>query len=164
MNDHEQNQPESSDPQQSGSESPGSPSEETKDSLAFLDALPGPEIESKDDERQMGTIAHLLGLAGFPIPLFGMVLGPLVLWLIKKEQSAFVNDQGREAINFQITWLIVLFVLTILTTLLGFVTCGIGFLLSPVPVVAWIILMVRAAVMSGKGITYRYKYTIRFIK
>ena len=51
---------------------------------------------SQSDERTMGMLAHILGgVTNF--------LGPLIIWLIKKDESPFVNDQGKEALNFQIT-------------------------------------------------------------
>ncbi|MEZ5431721.1 MAG: DUF4870 domain-containing protein [Verrucomicrobiales bacterium] len=80
---------------------------------------------SEADERNMAMLAHLLGgLASF--------LGPLVIWLMKREESPFVNDQGREALNFQITVAIGMAVLGIVS-LIPFVGCVavIAFLLSP---------------------------------
>ena len=56
---------------------------------------------SAEDEHNLGMIAHLLGFAGFLIP-FGNLLGPFVIWLIKGKESEFINDQAKEALNFQI--------------------------------------------------------------
>src|SRR5437868_1922887 len=58
----------------------------------YLGPAPSPE------EKQMGMLAHLLGIIGF--------VGPLIIWLIKKDQSPFVDDQGKEALNFHLTMLI----------------------------------------------------------
>ena len=52
------------------------------------------------DERNWSVAAHLSGLSGYLIP-FGWVIGPLVVWLFKKEEMPFVDDQGKEAVNFQ---------------------------------------------------------------
>src|SRR5688572_11206372 len=57
---------------------------------------------SKDD-KNMGMLTHLLALAGFVIPVVGNVAGPLVLWLVKKDTMPFVDDNGKEAVNFNIT-------------------------------------------------------------
>ncbi|MBN2349457.1 MAG: DUF4870 domain-containing protein [Bacteroidales bacterium] len=57
------------------------------------------------DEKNMGMLCHLLALSGFAIP-FGWILGPLIIWLIKKDESEFVNQQGKDALNFQISMLI----------------------------------------------------------
>ncbi|UCC67130.1 MAG: DUF4870 domain-containing protein, partial [Armatimonadota bacterium] len=54
----------------------------------------------KQDERTMGMLCHLAGLVGF--------LGPLVVWLLKKDESELVNDQGKESLNFQLSILIYL--------------------------------------------------------
>src|SRR3954467_5501803 len=58
-------------------------------------------IETNPDAKMWGMLAHLSSLAGLVIP-FGNFIGPLVVWLMKKDQQPFVNDQGKESLNFQI--------------------------------------------------------------
>src|SRR5690242_11127927 len=84
------------------------------------------------DERNWAMFCHLAGLAGFlpVIPFLGNVIGPLVLWLVKREQYPFVDDQGKEALNFQITMLIA----TILAMLL--IPVLVGIVLLPAVIVA----------------------------
>lgn len=102
------------------------------------------------DDRTMGMLAHLLGIIGF--------IGPLIIWLIKKDQSPFIDDQGKEALNFQLTMLIA-WVVVIVTSFF----C-IGALLGPIVFVGNIVLCIIAAMKANQGIAYRYPVTIRFIK
>jgi len=120
----------------------------------------GPDKEA----RTMGMLAHLAALAGFVgIPL-GNVIGPLIVWLIKKDEVPFVDDQGKEAVNFQITVTLAVLLCLVLT----FATCGIGiFITGPLMVGIGIIALVFtiiAAVKANEGVYYRYPVTYRFIK
>ncbi|MTI72890.1 DUF4870 domain-containing protein [Stenotrophomonas acidaminiphila] len=101
--------------------------------------------------------AHLAALAGIVIPL-GNLLGPLIVWLVKKDTMPFVADQGKEALNFNITVFIAAFVSGILTLVL------IGFLLLIVVGIAWLVLTIMAALAANKGEAYRYPFTLRLIK
>lgn len=100
---------------------------------------------------------HLLALAGFVVPL-GNVIGPLVLWQVKKDESGFVDDQGKEAVNFNITIAIAGFVAFVLTFLF------IGFILLPVIGIFWLVMTIIAAMKASEGQTYRYPFTLRLIK
>jgi uncharacterized Tic20 family protein len=112
----------------------------------------GPSAE----ERQWGMIAHLSALVGFVIP-FGTVIGPLVVWQMKKADMPFVDDQGKEALNFQITVAIALFV----SFLLAFIL--IGFLLLPIVGIGAIVFTVIAGIKANEGETYRYPVAWRII-
>lgn len=109
------------------------------------------------DEMTMGMLCHVLALAGYIIPL-GNVIGPLVIWLVKKDQSAFVDDQGKESLNFQITVLIA----TVIS--IALLCVGIGVILLPVVGIVALVFIIIAAVQASKGERYRYPMTIRFIK
>lgn len=109
------------------------------------------------EDRNWATIAHLSALAGFIIP-FGSILGPLIVWLIKKDQSAHIADQAREALNFNIT--VGIAALVSLCLMLVFI----GFLLFAVVAIGWLVLVILAAVKASDGTLYRYPFTIRFIK
>ncbi len=116
------------------------------------------DVNSPDkDERLWGTLCHLISFSGYIIP-FGSVLGPLIIWLIKKDEMPFVNDQGKESLNFQLTMLIAVIVSAIL--MLVFV----GFLLLGVLIIYQIIVVIIASIKANEGVLYRYPYTIRFIK
>jgi uncharacterized Tic20 family protein len=109
------------------------------------------------DEKTWGMLAHLSTLVGLIIP-FGTVLGPLVVWLIKKDTMPFVADQGKEALNFNITALIA----GIISFLLTFVL--IGLVLLPLVGLAWLVLTIMAALAANKGEAYRYPWTLRLVK
>lgn len=109
------------------------------------------------EEKQWGMFAHLASLAGIIIPLDNL-LGPLIVWLVKKDTMPFVADQGKEALNFNITVFIAAFISGILTLVL------IGFLLLIVVGIAWLVLTVLAALAANKGEAYRYPFTLRLIK
>ena len=105
------------------------------------------------EERSWGLLAHLSSLIA---SLLGGLsfLGPLIIWLIKKDQSPFVGDQAKEALNFQIAVLIASLVCTI--------TC-VGIVVVPVILVGDIIFTVIGAMEANKGVYYRYPYTLRLI-
>ena len=117
-------------------------------------APPSAEIKPPEkDERNMGMLAHLLGI-------FTGFLGPLIIWLVKKEDSHFIDAAGKEALNFQITLLFVYIGLGVFSC----ITLGFGALLFfPIWVVA-IVFMIIATVKTSKGELYRYPACIRLIK
>ena len=120
--------------------------------------LPGSEVvETNSEAKTYGMLCHLLALAGFIIP-FGNIIGPLVMWMLKKEQYKFVDDQGKEALNFQITVMIAALICFALMFLL------IGFVLLPAVGIASLVFIILAAVKASGGFHYRYPYTIRLIK
>jgi len=117
--------------------------------------------ESKEvnkDARMWAMICHLVGLAGVVIPFVGNIVAPLVVWQIKKDDYPFVDEQGKEAVNFQISMTIYGLISAVLT----FICVGF-FLLAAVVIVDLIFLLV-AAVKANDGQHYRYPLTIRFIK
>ncbi len=123
-----------------------------------LVGVPSPE------ERQWALFAHLSSLSGLFTGGVGSIVGPLVIWLIKKDTMPFVEDQGKEALNFNITLLIagiVLAVLTLVTFGLGLVVTGPLLLIL---VVAWLALTIVATIKAGNGESYRYPLTLRLIK
>lgn len=109
-----------------------------------------PEEVSKD-ARMWAMLCHLLGL-------FTCFIGPLIVWLIKKEEDPFINNQGKEALNFQITVAIA----SVVSALLA-VVC-IGIILGMVVAVADLVFCIVAAVKANGGEAYRYPVSIRFIK
>jgi uncharacterized Tic20 family protein len=119
-----------------------------------------PSKEINKDARMWGMICHLAGLGGLiPIvPVIGSVIGPLIVWQIKKEEFGFVADQGKEALNFQISILMY----AIVSGLLCF-AC-VGFVLLPAVYIFDLIFLLIAAVKANDGEHYRYPLTFRFIK
>ena len=113
--------------------------------------------EIKPEERQMAMFTHLAALFGLVFPLGGNIIGPLVLWLIKKDTMPFVNDQGKEALNFNIT--VAIFWIVSLILLLIFI----GYVMMVVLGVLWFVFIIIAAIKSSEGEAYRYPFTIRFL-
>lgn len=113
--------------------------------------------ETSLQARQWGMFAHLSALAGFLIP-FGNVLRPLIIWQIKKNEFAFVDDQGKEALNFQITVAIAVLVSFVLTLIL------IGVLLLFAVGIAALVFSIIAALKANEGERYRYPFALRLIK
>lgn len=120
------------------------------------------EIESaadtpEKDARNWAMICHLSAFSGFIIP-FGHILGPLVIWAIKKDEYPFVDDQGKEALNFQLTLTIAYLIsIVLIFVLIGFVLIGILCIYS-------IIMIIIASIKANDGVAYRFPYTIRFFK
>lgn len=120
-------------------------------------------------ERQMAMFAHLSALVGGIVTTgwagsVGCFIGPLVIWLLKKDSMPFVDDQGREALNFNITVAIAFVALLLLSV----ATLGIGLVLAVpawiVIAVAWLVLTVIASIKANDGVTYRYPLTLRLIR
>ena len=106
----------------------------------------------------MAMLAHLLGILG-PI-------GPLIIWMIKKDQLPFVNDQGKESLNFELTILIgwaALFVVTLVGSFTVIIGC-LGSILMLGLFVTNAILCVMGGMKANTGVAYRYPINFRFIK
>ena len=100
---------------------------------------------------------HLSALSGVVIP-FGNIIGPLVVWQIKKDTLPFAADQGKEALNFNITMLIAAFIGFLLTFVL------IGLVLLPLIGIAWLVFTILAGIKANEGVAYRYPFALRLIK
>ena len=110
------------------------------------------------EHRTMGMLCHLLALAGLLGIPFGNIIGPLVIWLIKKDEMPFVNDQGKEALNFQITMTIAAIVAALSVMVL------IGFLLLPLVLIVWLVFTIVGTVKASNGEYYRYPFALRLVK
>ena len=102
-------------------------------------------------------LCHLFGLLGLIVPL-GNVIGPLLIWLLKKEEHPFIEEQGREALNFQITFTIAMMV----SVFLALVYVGL-FLLAILGIVD-LILIIMASTAASRGENYRYPFSIKFLQ
>jgi len=101
-------------------------------------------------------LCHLSTLAGFFIPL-AHIVAPLVIWLIQKDKMPLVDDQGKEAVNFQIS-MTIYYIVTALTIFLM-----IGCVLLPAALIFDLVVTIIAAVKANQGVAYRYPLCIRFI-
>ncbi len=119
--------------------------------IAQTSVLDRPPEEDKE-ARTWGMIAHIS-------PLVVSWIGPLVVYLIKKDEMPFAADQGKEALNFSITT----FILYVAIVIAGFCSGGFGFLLAPVLGVVTLVLHILAAIAANEGKWYRYPVNIRLI-
>lgn len=118
----------------------------------MMNATPYAGPAATQDDKTMAMLAHLLAIVtGF--------VGPLVIWLIKKDQSPFVNDQGKEALNFEITIAIGWVAIFILSRL----TCF-AHLLFPALFICNLVFCLMAALKAKDGIAYRYPFALRLVK
>lgn len=110
------------------------------------------------EEQNWAMLCHLSALVGFLIP-FGSMLGPLVVWLLKRAEMPLVDQHGKEALNFQINVTILALISWALMLLL------VGFLLIAVVAIGALFFTIRAAIKVSNGeLGYRYPYVIRFLK
>ena len=114
---------------------------------------PGPSREA----RQWAMFCHFSAFLGMWFP-FGSLIGPLILWQMKRESDPFIDDQGKEAMNFQITVAIASAICYVLMfVLIGFALIGLLF-------IGAVVLVMIAGVKANDGVSYRYPFTWRPIK
>lgn len=111
------------------------------------------------NERQWIVFLHLSALAGFLLPSFGHILGPLIIWLVKKSESAAIDAAGRNVLNFQISWTIWL----VLVTAVGFSASCLGILIFLPGVAAWIVFVILGAIKASNGESYKFPLTIKIL-
>jgi len=117
-----------------------------------------PSAAPTENERTWGMLAHLSALVGLVVPLIGIVLGPLVVWLAKRDESVFVAAHAKEALNFNIS------------VLLGAIVCMllmlvfIGVLLGTALFIAWLVMTLVAAIKASEGHPYQYPFSLRLVK
>lgn len=116
-----------------------------------------PAITPDPEARKWALLAHLSGFLGCLIPM-GNLIGPLLIWQLKKDAHPFIDDQGKEAMNFQITVTIAALICAALMLIL------IGLLLIWVVVIGAVVLMIIAAIKANEGQAYRYPFCWRIIK
>ncbi len=114
------------------------------------------EVTEPKQDYTLAMACHLIALIGLVLP-FGALLGPLILWQVKKDdpQAAY---HGKEATNFQISMLIYFAI----CMLLSFI--GIGVLLMIPLAIFWLVIVIIAGIKANGGEEYRYPMTIRLIK
>jgi uncharacterized protein len=119
---------------------------------------PSPVPVTSSDVRTWCVLCHATALAGFFVPWAGHILGPLIVWLAKRGDSAEIDAHGKESLNFQISMLIYNLIAGILClVLIGFVILGILHLLN-------LVLVIIASIQASEGKFYRYPLAIRLIK
>jgi uncharacterized Tic20 family protein len=121
------------------------------------DAGNAPQVSKEEQSWTMGC--HLAALTGFIGIPFGNLLGPLIVWLVKRAEMPMVDQHGKESLNFQITVTIAMLISGVLCFVL------IGFVLVPIVYIGALILTIMAAVKVSNGdMAYKYPLTIRLLK
>lgn len=145
----------SSDPNSVGQVPPSATTSPALDSAA-----PYAGTAPTKDEQNLAVVCYILGI-------FTWIIGPLIIWLVKKDSSKFVDDQGKEVINWGITITIAWVILFI-----------IGLVLSHIPILGFLVMMllrlalfacaliftIMGAMQVSKGIAYRFPFSLRLIK
>lgn len=132
---------------------------------ASIPPTPTPSIAvaQSSDERLWAMIGHLSAFSAF-VTGIGCIVGPLIVWLVKKDTLPFAADQAKEALNYNITVAIGFVALV----LFSIITLGIGLVIAyPVGVLlwlAWIVFTIIAAIKANEGVAYRYPFTLRLVK
>lgn len=116
----------------------------------------GGRVDLTSEEKNWAVFAHLATFAGFIVPL-GNIIGPLVIWLMKRDQSAFVDHHGKEALNFNISFTIYAIVAAVSIIVL------VGLALLPIVLITWLVLVIVAAVRASSGEYYVYPFTMRLV-
>ena len=112
-----------------------------------------PVAELPKDVTNIAMLAHLLGV-------FTGFIGPLIIWVIKKDDHEFINDQCKEALNFQLALMIAYAV----TGMIAIISCGLLFFVPMAPWILGLVFGITATVAASKGEAYQYPVTIRFLK
>ena len=144
---------------ESGEQVSGSANEATPQSEVQPAPAGAPTQSPSADEKQArtwGMFCHLAAFAGLILPSFGQIIGPLVVWLIKKDEYAFVDAQGKKSLNFQISMTIY----GIVAVILCLVIIG-WFLLAALGIVN-IICVIIASVKTSNGEEFNYPLAIKF--
>ncbi len=127
--------------------------------LTPLPPAGGSDPAPKDkNDNTLGIVCHLLGFAGLVVPFGGNVIGPLVLWLVKRAESPYLDAVGKEVVNFNISFTIYLAAAFLTVFIL------LGFVLMPAVGIVWLVLTIIGAIKASEGKIYRYPLTIRLIK
>ncbi len=112
-----------------------------------------PAAPPSEDAKNMAMLAHLLG---------GIlsVLGALIIWIIKKDEHGFVDQEGKEAVNFQLT----IFFGYLILIPVSVITCGIGTLLYFPLYIVGLVFGIIAALKAKEGLAYKYPFAVRLVK
>lgn len=126
-----------------------------------------PFIMISRNDKNYSSITHLSGFAGWFFP-FGNILAPLVLWSAKKNESSFVDEHGKAAVNFQLSIMLYVFLLAILCIPIAIFTLGIGIIAIIIGIIPAVLLkialIILASIKANNGEDYTYPFTINFIK
>ena len=110
----------------------------------------------KAQEKTWVTFTHLAGFAGFLVP-FGNIIGPFVIWILKRDEFPAVRAHGKDVLNFQLS--IALYYVVALASMLIII----GFVLLPAVAIFQIVCIILATIRASEGQKFQYPLSIRFI-
>lgn len=109
------------------------------------------------DAKSMGMLMHLSTLSGFVVP-FGNIIAPLIIWAVKKDESPFINDQGKEVVNFQLS----VTIYAVICAVLILVVIGLPMIIGLAVFI--LVYTVIGAMRANEGVYYRYPLNLRLMK
>jgi len=163
-NSSNENQPQPNAPQESPAateqpQAPPQPEQVTPETMPIAETPQTSDaVESSKDAKMWAMFCHLSALAIFTSIPFANVLGPLILWLIKKDDFKFVDEQGKEALNFQIS--IAIYAIACIPLFFIFI----GFFLFVALAIFNLVMIIIASIEANKGNAYRYPLCLRLVK
>jgi uncharacterized Tic20 family protein len=111
------------------------------------------------DERNWAMLCHLSAFAGYLVVIpFAAIIGPLVVWLLKRHVSSFVDENGKESVNFQITVSIAYLVIVL------FITWLVAIVMLSILGIWNIVFVILASIKASNGEQFRYPLTLRLVK
>lgn len=130
---------------------------------------PARDDDAVEAERTWSTFSHLVGLLSLTsggLPILGLI-GAIVMWQLRKDRSPYLDDHGRESVNFQLSLLAYAVGGAVLGGIITVLTFGLGAVLFPLAWLAFVALQlvgcIRGAMYANRGLFYRYPMCIRFI-
>ncbi len=130
-------------------QAPQSSNEQVDTAAEKIVGKPVEKTQISQDSKNLALLCHLLGI-------FTIILGPLVIWLLNKDKDEYLDKQGKESLNFQLTVLIICGGLSILTV--------IGMPIIMIVLLANTIFRILATVAASKGEDYKYPYSFKILK
>lgn len=122
------------------------------------------ELMQEKDIRLWSTLCHLTALVGLLIPSLGAVLGPLVVWLVKRNEHPTIDEHGKESLNFQLSVLVYCWALGLAGIATVWILIGFAFLALGAAIgIAALVLSVVGAIKASNGQPFHYPFSIRFL-
>ncbi len=114
-------------------------------------------VDIPNDDRFWASCCHLSAFAGFFLPFIGHFVAPIIIWLLKRHDSEFIDKQGKEAMCFQLSVTLYGIIGILLIPFL------IGYFLLLILFMFWIVLVIVAAIKANDGLNFRYPLCIHFV-
>ena len=143
-----------------------SPEPEEPQTVPPPGAPPALATGETQEERTWGMLCHLLALLGYVLVPLGNIIGPLVVWLLKREESAFVDQQGKASLNFQISLCIYFIIGEMICAVLALIIIGLllGILLAVGIYIFGVVMVIIASVKASSGEPFQYPLALPLLR